>query len=250
MANMICPKCGLFQEKAEACSTCGVIIAKVSRVPSPSLSKTQIDNVDIQTDESLGAIIRQRLFFVKERENIISVYFRGLVFLGLVVLSFKLISSTIASNYAGEMFLHLINLPFHEAGHVVFRPFGSFITSLGGTLGQLLMPTVCLYVFLFRQFDPFAAAVCFWWIGENFLDIAPYINDARAGELPLLGGNFGHSSPYGFHDWQYILTESGLIKHDHTIANTSFFIGSVMMIIALVWGGILLHLQYKVANKK
>jgi hypothetical protein len=168
----------------------------------------------------------------------------------MMVLSFKLITSTIASNYAGEIFLHAINLPFHEAGHVVFRLFGSFMTSLGGTLGQFIIPAICFYTFLFRHTNPFAAAVCFWWIGENFLDIAPYINDARAGDLPLVGGNFGHSSPYGFHDWEYILTESGLIKHDQTIANLSFFIGSVTMILALVWAGLLLFRQYEVASSK
>jgi hypothetical protein len=99
--------------------------------------------------------------------------------------------------------------------------------------------------------NPFAAAVCFWWLGENFLDLAPYVNDARAGNLPLLGGNFGHSSPYGFHDWEYLLTEIGLIRHDHTLANLSFFVGSLIMIFALIWGGILLYHQYKVAlNQK
>ena len=28
MANMLCPKCGKFQEKAEVCSSCGIIVAK------------------------------------------------------------------------------------------------------------------------------------------------------------------------------------------------------------------------------
>ena len=78
---------------------------------------------------------------------------------------------------------------------MIFRPFGSFLTSGGGTLGQLLIPLVCLTVLLLQTRDPFWAAVCGWWFGENILDIAPYINDARAGQLPLVGGNFGHRSP-------------------------------------------------------
>jgi len=28
MANMLCPKCGQFQEKADICSSCGIIVAK------------------------------------------------------------------------------------------------------------------------------------------------------------------------------------------------------------------------------
>jgi hypothetical protein len=65
-----------------------------------------------------------------------------------------------------------------------FANFGSFLGSLGGTLGQLLMPAICLWVLLVKTRDTFGAAVALWWFGENFLDIAPYIDDARAGQLP------------------------------------------------------------------
>ena len=41
-------------------------------------------------------------------------------------------------------FWHLVNLPFHEAGHILFRPFGRLMTSLGGSITQLLMPLICL----------------------------------------------------------------------------------------------------------
>lgn len=34
----------------------------------------------------------------------------------------------------GGSFLHLIDLPFHEAGHILFSPFGDFLTTLGGSL--------------------------------------------------------------------------------------------------------------------
>jgi hypothetical protein len=142
----------------------------------------------------------------------------------------------------------LINLPFHEAGHIIFRPFGQFITSLGGTLGQLLMPLICMGTLLFKTRDPFGAAVTLWWFGENFLDIAPYMDDARAGDLPLIGGNFGHSSPYGFHDWEYLLTESNLIEYDHVLASIVFVIGIIIMLLSLVWAGFLLFKHYKVIS--
>ena len=154
-------------------------------------------------------------------------------------------SPSIESNSVGNSFLHLVNLPFHEAGHIIFRPFGAFITSLGGTLGQLLMPTICMSVLLLRTRDPFGASVALWWVGENFLDIAPYINDARSGQLPLLGGNFGHSTPYGFHDWQYLLTESGLLQYDHNLAQAAFAMGTIIMLLSLLWSGLLLGKQHK-----
>jgi hypothetical protein len=69
--------------------------------------------------------------------------------------------------------LHLVNLPFHEAGHVIFSPFGRFMQVLGGTLGQLLMPTICMAVLLLRTREAFGAAVALWWLGENFMDVAP-----------------------------------------------------------------------------
>jgi hypothetical protein len=119
------------------------------------------------------------------------------------------------------------------------------MTSLGGSLAQLLMPVVCLAVFLIKTRDTFAASFALWWTGENFMDLAPYINDARSLTLPLLGGNTGMTSPYGYHDWEFILKETGLIRCDHILAKMSHMIGAVIMICAIVWGGYLLFKQYK-----
>ena len=69
------------------------------------------------------------------------------------------------------------------------------MTSLGGSLGQLLMPLICLIVFLIKTKDAFAVSVSLWWFGENFMDLASYINDARARKLMLLGGNTGRNAP-------------------------------------------------------
>ena len=185
-------------------------------------------------------------FFLDVPLDISFINFLGriLLLVVLLLLSWKFIFASIASNTAGNSFLHLVNTPFHEAGHVLFRPFGRFITSLGGTLGQLLMPLICTVVFLMQTRDTFAAAVGLWWFGENFLDIAPYIGDARAGVLPLLGGNTGHSSPYGFHDWEFILTETGLRSYDKIFAGMAHGIGSALMILALAWAGYILWKTY------
>ena len=189
--------------------------------------------------------LRDLIFGVPEEVNNLLFWGRAAILVGMIVWGSQLMFVRIADNVAGESLLHLVNLPFHEAGHVVFSPLGSFIASLGGTLGQLLVPLVCMAALLFKTRDPFGASVCFWWFGENFLDIAPYVNDARAGELPLVGGNFGHSSPYGFHDWEYLLTESGLLRCDHVLAKVAHGIGSVLMILAVVWAGFLLYRQYQ-----
>ena len=173
---------------------------------------------------------------------------RSLLLLGLLVCTVSIAMAGKKAGYTGyigERFFHLVNLPFHEAGHVVFQFGGRFLHSLGGTLGQLLMPLICLFTLLLRTRDAFGASVCFWWFGQNFADIAPYINDARAGVLPLLGGNTGRTSPYGFHDWEFLLTETGLRQQDTAIAQASHLLAVLLMGAAIAWGGLILFKQFK-----
>lgn len=189
-----------------------------------------------------AAISAAELLLTLPQENSPTLlWVRGASLLLMLAWGIALLFSGLDSDGAGKDLLHLVNLPFHEAGHVLTRPLGQFLSTLGGTLGQLAIPLVCLGVMLLKNRDPFGASVCLWWLGENFIDIAPYINDARAGEMPLLGGNFGHSSPYGFHDWEYLLTETGLLHHDHRLALLSHGAGAVLMLFAVVWGVLLLR---------
>lgn len=248
-----CPKCQqpVSDENALVCPHCGIVFAKYFKYhpqtdtpqpPSPQSESQPAETVQITVFDDNNSRFNE-LFEDAYSDSVTHWVGRGIVWLGLIVWSWLLIDLPIVNNTAGESFLHLVNLPFHEAGHIIFRPFGQFITSLGGTLGQLLMPLICAGTLLLKTRDPFGAVVALWWFGENFLDIAPYMNDARAGELPLVGGNFGHSAPYGFHDWEYLLTESGLINYDHQLAGLTFFIGVLLMLAALGMAGFLLWRQ-------
>jgi hypothetical protein len=241
---MNCPKCHSEQKDSNTiCDACGLVFAKYYKYHGENGEDVEL--IFQEDDSRLKRSARQMLFHRDKEVSHTTLIGWTIVLVGLTAWSFLFISSSIESNYVGQSFMHLINLPFHEAGHIFFRPFGSFLTSLGGSLLQIIMPVICLFVFLFKTRDPFAGSVALWWSGQNFLDIAPYINDARAGQLPLLGGNFGHSSPYGFHDWEFILNESGLLAYDQLIARFSFFLGSLIMITALTWGGILVIKYYK-----
>ena len=231
---MNCPKCGARQPDGNTgCSCCGVIFEKYRKY---LLAKDRRETE-----------VQQRMASLPVRDITNPVYFYGRMaaLLILVYFSWRLIPAPVAANAAGESFLHLINLPFHEAGHILFHPFGRLITSLGGSLGQLLMPAACLVTLRFKARDAFGAAICLWWLGENFLDMAPYIDDARSLSMPLLGGNFGHSSPYGFHDWEFILTETGLLSYDHAIAAGAKYLGSFLMLGGMLWAAYLLLVQYR-----
>ena len=133
-----------------------------------------------------------------------------------------------------QSFLHLPDLVFHEAGHIIFSPFGRFMTVLGGSLLQCLIPVIAAVSFI-RQEQPFSAAICGWWAGQNLVDLAPYIADARALRMVLLGGRTG--AEVEGHDWEYILTQLSLTHRDQGIGMTAYALGVTIMIGALVYAG-------------
>ena len=122
---------------------------------------------------------------------------------------------------------------------------GSFMATLGGSLMQVLVPLICLITFLTRHLNPFAASVTLWWVGHSLIDLAPYINDARAQKMILLGGVTGRDVP-GYHDWNNILTQLGLLSWDHTLARLAHLSGSVFIVLSLIWGAHLVWRQFRV----
>jgi hypothetical protein len=60
----------------------------------------------------------------------------------------------------------------------------------------------------------------------------------------LLGGVTGRDVE-DYHDWEFILRKLGLLEYDHLMAQTAHMVGSLLMIIAFVWGGSVLLTQYR-----
>lgn len=128
------------------------------------------------------------------------------------------------------MFLHGVNLIFHEAGHVIFMVFGQFIGILGGSLFQILVPAfIAGYFFVTRQFYAGAIALC--WTGQNFWDVSVYVQDAAERVLPLLGG-----ASEEYHDWYNLLTDMNLLDRDDLVAGLVFWIGSLLYLVAIGLG--------------
>jgi hypothetical protein len=239
--SLICPKCGAEQKKEELeCMHCGVIFAKLTPEDfDHSPPATEIKE-SFQTSEA--GLKTYLLVCDKEESNLIWAG-RLLAYLIILFWGCKFIVTPMASDYFARTFLHGVNLAFHEAGHVIFSLFGRFLGVFGGSLGQILMPLICMGAFLFYR-NPFAASVALWWVGENFMDLAPYINDARALQLPLIGGNIGSDDP-DFHDWNHLLRDLGWLKYDHTLAIVSNQLGVLLIIVSFIWGGYLLCRRYK-----
>jgi len=244
--KMKCPQCDFEQaDQNTECLRCGIIFEKYRKHRKPPLRRNIVIQKEKGKATAVGRFFKEFVFFVGSDIN--PFYFGGrvLIFLLLFVWGWKFILTPMETNYAGESFFHLVNLPFHEAGHIFFRLFGRWMTSLGGTLSQLLIPLICLFVFLIKSRNAFGASVSLWWLGENFMDIAPYINDARDQKLLLLGGITGREADYGFHDWEFILTEIGLLRFDHFLAHLADKFGTILMLTSFIWAGYILFHQYK-----
>lgn len=106
-------------------------------------------------------------------------------------------------------FIDSFLLIVHEAGHTFFGIIGvRFITILGGSLLQILIPGFILgYFWINRQYLGIQFSLSL--VGFSWLDIAGYAADAGARELPLIGG-LGKES----HDWYNLLAQIDALEYD------------------------------------
>ena len=237
---MECPKCGHPREAHQArCNGCDLVFAKYE---SYLRRRAELERRRAKAGRGPAERLRELLAGLLQPADSTARYWwpHAVLWALFVAWGWSYMLEDLHDLGRDSGFLHAVNLPFHEAGHVVFGVFGELVGSLGGTLGQLLIPVVCAIALLRTNDDTFGASLCLWWFGQNFLDIAPYMADARAGELPLLGGNRGKSSPYGFHDWEFILGETGLLAWDRVLATITLNGGRLIMLAAMAWGAWLL----------
>jgi len=117
----------------------------------------------------------------------------------------------------------------HEAGHTFFRVFGvRFITILGGSLFQILLPLLIMGFFWFnRKSIGIQLSLCM--IGYSWLDVAAYAADGGARQLPLIGG-----LDKSAHDWHNILVSMHALDYDMTVGVTFAAIGILCYLIALL----------------
>lgn len=126
-------------------------------------------------------------------------------------------------------FLDLVDLPIHETGHLLFRPFGEFMMIVGGSLFQVIFPAVFVGYFVWHE-KPYSAAIVLFWVGQSILNVWVYASDAVVMQLVLTSGFTGTEG--SFHDWNYLLTETGLIKSTKIVSGIIRAAGTLTIITA------------------
>lgn len=126
-------------------------------------------------------------------------------------------------------FLDNVDLPIHETGHLLFRPFGEFMMVAGGSLFQVIFPIVFVGYFIWQR-SFYSAAIVTLWVGQSILNVWVYASDAVVMQLVLTSGFTG--SEGSFHDWNYMLTHFGLLDSTKGVAKIIRFAGTVTIISA------------------
>ena len=142
-----------------------------------------------------------------------------------VVLSIYFLS--IAYNPMEGSFLDMVDLPIHETGHLVFQPFGEFLGIAGGSLFQVILPAVFVGYFIWRH-QYYSAAIVLFWVGQSIINVWIYASDAVVMRLVLTSGLTGAEG--SFHDWNYMLTRTGLIDSTKMVAGIIRSIGTLVII--------------------
>ncbi len=271
-----CPKCHFSPpERAgplRECPRCGVVFAKVRPPPvvapeRPAAPVPEEPPPPAPSAFTAGVALRpspeevaqaqsplprerwvDRLLVVPARVDPMTWWGRAALLAVLAVWGGSLMWGGWEGQRAFRSVLHLPNLAFHEFGHVLFAPLGTFLMFLGGSLFQVGLPFGIALAFALRQRDPIGAAACLWWTGENLLDLAPYIGDARSRAMILVSeavsGELGDRDSRALsHDWHNLLSTLGVEHWDHELATFTFGLGCVLMVGAIAWGAYVLHLQ-------
>ena len=181
------------------------------------------------------------LLHVPQRVDSMRWWLRLALLAGFAVWGWSLIAQNVRTGEIGASFIHRPLLVFHEAGHVIFMVLGEWMTVLGGTLGQLIMPAILGGALLLKNRDPFGASVGLWLLGVSLLDVAPYMYDALHPQLMLLSGTTGEA---GGHDWIYLFSTMGLLPKAQLIGSLTHKLGALVVLAALGWGAWVLKLQH------
>jgi hypothetical protein len=124
--------------------------------------------------------------------------------------------------------LGLVDLGFHELGHLLTYPFPDVVTASMGSIAQVAVPLGLAAYFGVLRRDTVGAGLCLAWAGTSARDAAVYVADAPYQQLELIGGE---------HDWAFVLGPEHLNALDAagTIASVIRIAGTLLLLAGLGW---------------
>jgi hypothetical protein len=121
----------------------------------------------------------------------------------------------------------------HEGGHgvcyILHCP--EFITMANGTIFQLLFPALIGYYY-YKKGNRFAVLIALFFVGFSLQYTAWYISTAHEGlVLPAHKSFLGVDA---IHDFNYMLSNMGLLAYESVIAGITRFVAYLIMLISVV----------------
>ncbi|WP_028863686.1 hypothetical protein [Psychromonas aquimarina] len=124
----VCPNCAYQRNEYDKlvhqamCPACGIVYAKWQAPSDKSLSTEPPPDVDCSDQkDSFCARLLDVFFSVPEKVDSLAFYGRVIIFVLFFIWGCSFIFGERDWVSIGGSFLHNVNLPFHEFGHVIFR---------------------------------------------------------------------------------------------------------------------------------
>ncbi len=226
------------------CPACGIAYTKWQNPAQDKEINEPGNEIETVTKEGVGRRLYYYLLFMPSDRHESAFWGHAVIFVWFSIWGWYFIVGGIDWIRLGDSFLHYVNLPFREYGHIFFRPFGTVWMLMGGSLFQILVPLLPLCYFVIWQRDNFAASLMLWWSGQNCLDVSPYVADAPTRLLPLI------ASIDDTHDWWNVLTLTDSMEYAGLFARMFFAAGVLLIMLSQVWGAslLLIELRGRLAN--
>ena len=119
--------------------------------------------------------------------------------------------------------LALVDLGFHELGHLLTYPLPDLLTAMAGSFVQIAVP-LGLATYFFLRRDEAGSAFCLGWAATSAYDVARYVADAPYERLELLGGD---------HDWAFVLFELNATNSAGTYAAITRVFAWIVMLVSI-----------------
>ncbi len=120
--------------------------------------------------------------------------------------------------------LNLVDLGFHELGHLLAMPLPDSAMLVAGSLAQVAVPAGLTVYFWWWRRDLVGAVATLAWTGTSMRGVGAYMADATVRQLPLIGS--------GRHDWATLFGRWGVLDMAPNIGGLVGALGFVTIAVA------------------